>query len=253
MIVKKRPLLFVRERQRILYEDWLKNLKNGDLVDALDDSNEWHEAVIETICSREGIIKLTFPSWSKRYDICIRIIGDRCRVLPRHFMTEDWRKNLDSGQEIEIRSNGTGKWFRGRVLFIRRRFGFIKLLIRNETTSDETIVILKNDASRNPIVPLGTHIDPVKRTYPSDPLSIVSFESDEKLILTYWRMKYDVLDELNPPSQNKRQKSTSSIIKDRFPHVSGINVNLKSTREMTIHYTICEMKEDVFRKLMDML
>ena len=128
---------------------WRAQLKVGDRLDVMDndarrakrgDLGRWCEAVLVG-CTEKGDRKwwtVHFRGWDARFDE--EIDADHAeRFLPPYSSVEDWRTNLEEGDEIEVRRPGDHGdartyWFQGRVVSVAKD-GILRMQVLDRPSS----------------------------------------------------------------------------------------------------------------------
>ena len=123
---------------------WRARLKVGDRLDVMDndarrakrgDLGRWCEAVLVG-CTEKNDRKwwtVHFRGWDTRFDE--EIDADHAeRFLPPYSSVEDWRTNLNEGDEIEVRRPGDHGdartyWFQGRVVSVAKDEIFVRMQV----------------------------------------------------------------------------------------------------------------------------
>ena len=122
---------------------WRAQLKVGDRLDVMDndarrakrgDLGRWCEAVLVG-CTENDRKWWTvhFRGWDARFDE--EIDADHAeRFLPPYSSVEDWRTNLNEGDEIEVRRPGDHGdartyWFQGRVVSVAKDEIFVRMQV----------------------------------------------------------------------------------------------------------------------------
>lgn len=105
-----------------LLNKWKNDLRKDDVIDALDKSKNWFEAVVKQVTS-EGV-HLHFRCWGERFDEVIPIAEVPTRIQPLHSKTFN-RENWCPGNMVEIRVPETTEvcWMGGKIKSIDEAHG----------------------------------------------------------------------------------------------------------------------------------
>jgi ubiquitin C-terminal hydrolase len=83
-----------------LLEAWKNDLRCGDMIDAMDRSKNWYEAIITEI-DAIGKISIHFKGWANEFDEIILSDQKGIRMKPLHAKTKD-RSSWEEGESIEL-------------------------------------------------------------------------------------------------------------------------------------------------------
>jgi ubiquitin C-terminal hydrolase len=93
-----------------LLEAWKADLRKGDLIDAMDRSKNWYEAVVKEI-DTTGKLHVHFKGWGEDFDEVILADQKSTRIKPLHEETDD-RTLWEEGNSVELKiSSGTPNYW----------------------------------------------------------------------------------------------------------------------------------------------
>ena len=98
-------------------------IRNGDFVDALSVSGEYHEAMVTKVTDKT--IKVHFLGLGKKADRIIPsniLVQNANQILPLWNQTRQWRDELKVGDEVEVREAASliqrPRWYTATIVFI---------------------------------------------------------------------------------------------------------------------------------------
>lgn len=97
-----------------LLSKWKNDLRKDDVVDAMDRSKSWCEAVVKQVTSVG--VHVHFRCWGEKFDEVIKTADIAQRIMPLHFKTFD-RSGWSAGTMVEIRVPDCSEvlWMVGKI------------------------------------------------------------------------------------------------------------------------------------------
>jgi hypothetical protein len=106
---------------------WTQTLRPGDMLDAMDDYKKWFESRVVAVESQSSSgnlrVRVHFMGWGDNWDIWINAVKDRHRLQPLHSMVADWRSDVLTQSQIEVKAlfdanKPEEEWKCGKILML---------------------------------------------------------------------------------------------------------------------------------------
>jgi hypothetical protein len=83
-------------------ENWQKNLRTGDLIDARDEFGTWYESVVSSVDTSDDSVTIHFRGWGTKFDRTLSIGRDlNSNIAPPYTKTENWRDWLKVSDRVD--------------------------------------------------------------------------------------------------------------------------------------------------------